>query len=209
MVKKSFIYIFLFNFVLLSGCATVSHVPLSKHNSQSIKTVYINPEISKPEKMYQFASGSQFPLVFGALGGIVSGLVNAQAAISTQKFVEKNNIDIKKIVYQRWVKQINNRSKFKLSNQPSDTILITDIVSYGISIPHGFSTDYVPVLRLNARLVRNNQIIWQDSGCVLPLTSDMPRYKIDQIIKDPKILYAMWDNASDKIINNMLTDMSK
>lgn len=159
--------------------------------------------------MYEFASGTQVGFEFGAVGGLASALINEQAAIPTQKFAEKNGIDIQKIVYQRWRKQLNNQSKFKLATKPSDTVLTTDIARYGISIPHGFSTDYVPILTLNVKLVRNNQTIWQESGLVLPLTSGMPRYKMDAILKDPNKLNVMWDKAAEKIINAMLIDMSK
>lgn len=82
-------------------------------------------------------------------------------------------------------------------------------VSYGISIPHGFSTDYVPVLAVNAKLVRNNQIIWQDSERFLPLSKGLPRYKMNAIISDPKNLSAMWDKASAIVVNKMINDMNK
>jgi hypothetical protein len=209
MYNKNLICVFLLNIILLSGCATVTHVSLSKQNNQLIKTVYINPEIKKPEQMYEFASGSQLGAAFGLVGGVVAALANESAAISTQKFAEKNQIDIRKIVYERWMSEVAGKSKFKLVKQPGDAVLTTDIVVYGISIPHGFSTDYVPMLTLNAKLVRNNKIIWQDSERVLPLTGGLPRYKMDQIMNDPKKLYAMWDKASEKIINEMLVDMDK
>lgn len=209
MIKKSFICFLGFNIMLLSGCGIVQHVPLTNNNYNSIKTVYINPEIKKPKMMYEFASGSELGFAFGAIGGAISGEINANSAIATQQYAEKNQIDIRKIVYQQWKNQIIEKTKFKLSNQPADAVLTTNIALYGISIPHGFSSDYVPVLNLNAKLVRKNQIIWQDSEQVLPLTSGMPRYKMDQIINDPKILYKMWDKASEKIINEMLNDMKK
>ncbi len=204
-----FISVILVSAILLTGCATVSHVPMDKQNSKVIKTVYVNPEIKKPATMYEFASGAQFGLLGGAVGGLLSGVASAKEAMTTQQFAEKNNIEIQKIVYQRWINQINSNSRFKLSNKNADATLVTDIVLYGISIPHGFSTDYVPVLFINAKLMRDDKIIWQDSEQVSCLANGMPRYKMDQIISDPKKLYAMWDKASEKIINEMLADMNK
>lgn len=210
MIRKKFICLLGLHITLLSGCATVEHVPLSHNNYNSVKTVYINSEIKKPEKMYEFVSGSEFGLAFGAIGGAISGAVNAHSAVSTQQYAEKNQIDIRKIVYQQWKNQINEKTKFKLSNQPADAVLTTNIVLYGVSIPHGFSSDYIPVLSIDAKLVRKNQIIWQDNEQVMPLTSSgLPRYKMDQIMSDPKKLYVMWDKASEKIINEMLDNMKK
>lgn len=209
MFKTFFIYLSISSSILLSGCATVNHVPLSKDNSHLIKSIYVNPQIAKSKKMYEFVSGAEFGFAFGAAGGLVSGVANGNAAETMQDWVEKNRIDIRKIVYARWLHQIKDKTNFKLANMPTDTILTTTIEMYGISIPHGFSTDYIPVLVANAKLVRNEQVIWQDTDSVMPFTSGMPRYKMDQILHDPKKLSQMWDKAAEKIINDMLDGMSK
>lgn len=106
--------------------------------------------------------------------------------------------------------QIPAKTKFKLASKPTDTILSAEIVSYGIATPGGFSTDYQPTLIIDAKLVRNNKIIWQDRGSVQAIImSDSPKYKMDEIIADPKKLYAMWDKASEKVINEMLDNMTR
>jgi hypothetical protein len=184
-------------------------MPISKENSQSIKTVYLNPQIKKPEKMYDFASGSQVGMAFGAIGGLVSGMASEKEGESMQQFAESNKIDIRKIITRQWENTIREKSRFKLSNQPNGAVLTTDIIMYGISIPHGLSSDYVPVLAINAKLVRNNQVVWQDSGRVLPMSSGMPRYKLDQIVRDPAKLSEMWNAASGRIIGEMVADLNK
>ena len=205
MYKK--LFIFLFMIVFLAGCTTVNHIPLSGDNRQAVQAVYINPEIKKPDTMYEFASGSEYGMAFGPIGGAISGAANAKAAATTQQFAEANQIDIRNIIYKKWLEEMPKKTSFKLSKQLIDSILTTNITLYGISIPHGFSTDYVPVLAFNANLVRNNQIIWQDSGYVSPLADGMPRYKMAELRNDPKKLYAMWDKASEKIITDMLNNM--
>lgn len=209
MFKKSYICFFALMSLLLSGCASVQHVPLSQQDRQTIKAIYVNPTIKKPKEMYEFASGSEFGFAFGAVGGLISGIANENAAASTQEFAEKSNINIQKIVYQQWMKQLESNTRFKLITKPSDTILATEITLYGISIPHGFSTDYIPVLAVNATLTHKQKIIWQDSERVMPGTSGMPRYKMDEILNDPKKLYIMWDKASEKVMNEFITDMNK
>lgn len=209
MFKKISSYIFLISIIFSSGCVTLNHKPLSPKDSQSIKSVYVNPEIKKSAKMYELTHEQNVAgMALGPVGVLASAALKNHAE-STQEFSERNKIDIRNIVYQRWKKQIKNRSGLKLEDKPADTVLITEIPQYGISIPHGFSAEYVPVLTLNAKLVRNNQVIWQESGLVLPLTRGMPRYKMNAILEDPQKLRIMWDKAAEKIINEMLVDINK
>jgi hypothetical protein len=208
MKKKIFIGVLLFNFFLLSGCATTNtHVSLSKRNRQSIKTVYIDPDIKKPKEMDMLTTGAQWGKGFGIIGSVIGDGINEGAAVSMTKVAEKNQIDIRKIVYEHWRGQ--GRSKLKFDKKPTDVVLITDIVMYGIATPHGFTTDYVPTIMLNAKLVRNKEIIWQDSQRTFPLTEGLPRYKWNQIISDPKLLHAMWDKGTEKVIGELLKDMDK
>jgi hypothetical protein len=207
-MKKFYIIILLLNFLFLSACATVKPVPMTKENRQTIKTVYVDPKIKKPDQMYEMAAGASVGYGFGLVGAIVAGAVNGNAAEKTQTFAEKNNINIQNIVYKKWQDQLNSKHTFKLTNSPNDAVLITEIENYGISVPHGFSNSYVPVLALNAKLVRNNQVIWQNREYITTLADGLPKYKMDEILKDPKKLYAMWDQASDRIINKLVTDMN-
>jgi hypothetical protein len=191
----------------LVGCATVSHVPMSQQNKVAIKKIHVNPEIKKPEAMYDFASGAQAGFAFGPLGGIVSAEVSQKEAKIVQTYAEKNNIDISKIIYKQWQAELLNKSNFQLTESKNAPQLITDIVVYGISIPHGFTNYYVPVLRVNAKLMNDNKIVWQDSDSVSLLASDVPRYKFEEIMSDPAKLQAMWSKASEKIVLDMIKDM--
>lgn len=201
---------FIFNIVFLSGCATVSHVPISAQKMQSIHSVYIDRNITKPKEMYAFVSGEEFGFGFGAIGGAVAGAVGEHASTSIQKYAEQNNIDIRTILYDQWTGQLRNTSLVALSPTPktADAILRNDIIMYGLSIPHGFSSDYIPVLGVNAKLIQGDQIIWQNSGRILPFAAGgMPRYKMKQILEDPNVLRKMWGAAAAKIINEMLSDL--
>jgi hypothetical protein len=206
-MKKFLFFIFLFNVFLLSGCTSLPHIPLSAQNSRSIKTIYVNPQIKKPKEMYEFVSGAQVGLMFGLAGGMISAVVNEESAASMKQFVEKNGIDIRQIVYQAWLNEINKKSKFKLNNkQGANAVLITNIILYGITIPNGFSTDYIPILTLNAKLIRHQQILWQDTEISDHNTT---RYKMDQILHHPETLKRMWDEAAEKTISKLLRDMNK
>lgn len=200
MLKKLFLLL-IFSFIL-TGCAT--HIPLSKENQQNLKEVYIKADIKKPDGVYQFSSGGQFGLV-GAAARLA--IDSANGTKSATELTKINHIDISKIVYQAWNKELSQYSRFKISNKPTDTILETKIINYGISIPHGLSSNYVPVLIMQSKLIRNNQVIWQDRESILPLTRDTPQFEMDQIQKDPEILIYMWNKAAEKAIKLMVDDM--
>ena len=98
---------------------------------------------------------------------------------------------------------------FKKSEKNADAELTTNIVMYGISIPHGFSTDYVPVLSINSKLTYKNQVVWQDSSMVLPLSSGLPHHQYKEMISDPAILTKMWNVAAEKSVHDLVADITK
>ena len=193
--------------VFLSSCAMVSHVPMSQENKKNIHSVYVNPSIKKPKEMYNFASGAEFGVAFGAVGGLIAGAASEKQGTSIQAVAEKNRIDIRNIVYNQWREQLAEKSRLKVVSSPDAPELTADIVMYGFSIPHGFSSDYVPVLAINAKLTNHHQVIWQDSGRVHPMSSGMPRYKLKEIMQDPKKMQMMWNKAAETIIQGMVKDM--
>lgn len=200
MIKKIFYCLMVLSFTVLSGCAATP-IALSQQNSRLIHTVYINPHMKKPEKMYTFLIGDQF--------GLLSSAIARSVTHFGEQFVEENHIDIKNIIHQQWAKQLRQKTQFNLSPSSGDTNLITEITMYGISIPHGYSTEYVPVLSMNAWLENKGVIIWRDSGSITVLSSGLPRYKMGEIYDDPKNLSLMWDKAAEKIINKMLSKLNK
>jgi uncharacterized protein involved in high-affinity Fe2+ transport len=204
---QSFCIVFLFT--ALTGCASMRHIPLAPEHAKAIKSLSIDSEIKKPEAMYEVANGSQYGALFGLAGGVASAINDHIEAKNTKQFAENHHVDIQKIVYQQWVKQFKENRKFKLSSGHSDAKLETEIVLYGISIPNGFSSDYVPVLTLSAKLHRNNAVVWQYDDFVSPLADGMPRFQMNAILNDPHKLELMWDRAAERIIQKMILDMEK
>lgn len=189
------------SFILLFGCAT--HIPLSSINGNKIKTISLNKKMYKPREIYYLASGVEL----GLIGSVVALSQNLPEKL--QNYAEKNKISIEDIINKQWQNQINSTTKFKIKDDHADAVLNTEIIMYGISIRRGFSTDYVPILSINAKLVQQGKVVWEHHGAALCLTDGLPRYKIDEIMGNPAVLRNMWNKASEITIHNMLADISK
>ena len=206
MFKGTLSVIALSCFLLLAGCAT--HIPLSKENSQNIKTVWVNPEIKKPDQMFEHTSASDYGFVVGGLiGELAAAAGDTQSARTIQLSAEKNNIDIRKIVYQQWIEQIGKKSKFKLSNQlHSDAQLISEIKIYGVTNAGAYSRRYVGTLTLHAQLVRANAVVWEDTE-YSKVTSDTHKYKFAEIMNDSAKLSVIWNQAAENAVSKLIANL--
>lgn len=187
--------------IFLASCSTTNNHVSSLQGQKQIKTVYINPDIQKPNNIYGAETRTKLKSFYQ---GMTTGFVTNTTANTADTLAKNNEIDIRNIVYQKWNTQLATNPSIKLTHLSStDTVLITSIDTYGVGIPLGLSNKYMPVLALNARLIKNNRVIWQMSERIYPLTKGMPNYSMDDIRRDPTKLYAMWDKASEKLVQNM------
>lgn len=201
---KIILLLIILNF-LLNGCVTT--IPLSDANKQMIHAVSIDNNVNVPKEMYFFGGGSQLAMFVpgGAIGGAITGAINASKGDSMQKLIEANHIYIDQIVKNQFEQQIKNNSNLKLvSQQNADAIFMINIKSYGFSISNGFSVKLKPVLSLQASLVKQNQIIWQDSYYIDPLASGMPSYRMHDLQQNPDLVYQAWNEAAQKAVTHII-----
>lgn len=200
MIKKA---IFILFSILLNGCV---HIPMDKQEQQSIKSVYINPTIKKPDKAYEFRNGDEFGLIAIAARHAIDSANGQNESMKT--LADKNHIDISQIVYQAWKNQLSN-SQYQTSNGPSDVTLSTEIKQYGISTPPYFSNSYVPVLVIESKLIKHNKVIWQDRESVNVFADKLPKYQMYEIFLEPNNLKIMWSKAADLAVTKMMADIRK
>lgn len=141
--------------------------------------------------------------MFGLAAGKVSGLKTE----NEMRSLIAKNVNVTDIVYKQWADQLK-RANFNLK-RPEDAILEIEVSRYGFMVPNVFTNKYYPILYLEARLLRNKKIIWQDGEIMdgFIATKDIPRYDFDEIKKDPKKLQAMLDKAAEKVILTMIQGM--
>ncbi len=174
---------------LLNGCA--GNAPISAADKAHISSIYIDPAITVPEDMWYTGPEATF--------GVIGLLVEKSTAKTEDKIIalaQKNDIHIDKILYNELRKQLSLSPTFTVvDNQASDATLSVDIVIYGLTLPHGFSSKLVPILRYTTTLNdATGKQIWKQTEHVV--LKDVGGATADQINEDPAILKRLWGEAA-------------
>jgi len=141
-------------------------------------------------------------LAFGAIGGALSAGSIEESRKSFQQYVDKNGISVEKIVFEEVSAAIRKSGKFPLvaAPQPGGTVLVIAIVQYGFSIPHGFSSELVPVLGVRCELKdAAGKLLWSAQEHTRPLGNPVQSSTPDAIRNDPKAMEASWRAAARHI----------
>lgn len=203
-MKRSVIF-FLLSVVLLSGCAKT--IQMSQNDRERIKTVSVKEEITLPPHMYYFGHGQSLGLLFGLIGGAIAGSSALKTGDEIALFAKENGIHIERIVQEEFTNQLASSGKFGLSDQAGvDAELQMDIIVYGISIPHGFSKKFIPVLKVEAKLIDLlGTVVWQDNDYVFG--SHLPGFTLEEISENPEHLRESWEAAARQAAANVIEKM--
>ncbi len=205
-MKKYIIVGLLTTCISLSGCATT--INLTPQERSKIKKVVISSKVTKPKSMYMMEPGTSVGMMFGLIGGMIAGAANESAATRFETYLTKNNIHIKNIARNEFVSAFRKYHPFRLVQTHGDATVYLRIKQYGLSVPTGFSSYLKPTLVLQAYMVKNKKVIWQNEAKVLPLTGGMPEYMFQPLMKDPNKVRSMWRAAAKKISDELVKSLS-
>lgn len=191
--------------LFLSGCA--SSVQMSKMDREATVTIKIIDEVTPPEVMYYYGPGQQALMLFGPIGGAIAGATAAKPAEQIAQFARDNNIIIERIVKEEFLNKLEDSGKFEISkNEIYDASLEIKIYMYGLTIPNGFSSELVPVLKVSASLINTaGKEIWSNSDYVFG--ADHPPHPLEEIKNNPELLKEAWVAAAKKSIANVLSTL--
>jgi len=196
-----FISIFLSITLLLTGCATT--IQMTPAEKQEIKTIKVSNNVSVPKDMSYMGPGMTYGLMFGVVGALAVGGKETSDADKMKAYVLQKKIFIQKIVKEQMIKALKSGTHYKLVSKNPDATMYLTIKSYGFSIPHGFSTELMPVLEVQGKLIdKQNKIIWEDQDRVIPLpfdTQGMPLHTWQQLVKAPELIRQSWTKAAEKV----------
>lgn len=193
--------------ILLTGCAATSLKPLSQQNRQSIKTVAIDDNVKVPPEVYYVGPGLGYLMLTGIVGNAIAAGQNSQESKKLKAFAENNNIHIDQIVKDNMVKEIKENTSLKIvPKESADAVMSIEIEKYGLSIPAGYATSVEPIMVVNAKLVKDNQIVWRDGYYVSP--TNMPKHKIDEIEKNPALLAQLWNMAAERAAQHIIRTLN-
>ncbi|QLH43931.1 MAG: hypothetical protein HWD59_15355 [Coxiellaceae bacterium] len=199
--------VLLMSLILLSGCAATSLKPLSQQNKQSIKAIAIDDHVKVPVDMYYVGPGLGYLMLTGIVGDAIAAGQNSQESKKLKALAENNNIHIDKIVKDNMMKEIKENTSLKIVPiESADAVMNIEIQKYGLSIPTGYATSVEPILVVNAKLVKDNQVVWKDGYYVSP--SNMPKHKIGEIENNPVLLAQLWNMAAEKAVQHIIRTLN-
>lgn len=203
--KISWVLFCSFTLSMISGCATT--VRLSAANRQAIHTISVNNDVTVPKEMQFFGDGEQVAMLLpgGLIGGVIACGMAEQKAAQIKKFADANNVHIDQIVRDQFIQQIKSSTHLTITNNPADADLRINVRRYGLSVPTAYSIGLVPVLSLEASLVRQGKIVWESDYYVDPMFGGMPKYNSKDIENNATTLYQAWNLAAAKAVQHIIT----
>lgn len=208
---KLFTFVFVITTFLLTGCATSNSVHLSAENRDSIKSIHIDKNVSKPNAIYWRGTAQAWGAV---LGGAIGALATADAGMTDAErmvqFMNKEHINISEMVYSEVTRQVAALKTFDISDAGKiDATLIFSVDMYGFNKTHPFGSNMNPLVRITGKLVKpNNEIVWQESEFVSDLASDNDQgQSLDTYQKEPSKLRTALAKASEVAVKRVVSKL--
>jgi hypothetical protein len=194
---------------LATGCATSQR--MSEADKAKISEVTVSVGAEKGQVFLMAPSGANVGLMFGAVGGALSGASMAGAQIQFDDFLAKHNIAIDKIVAEEVAAAIQASGKAKVSQAPDaglPTVKVT-VPQYGFGVTHLLSSNVVPVLQVKCEMVdAAGKVIWSASDRMLPsIASPMDALAWSQIANNPQLIEAELRKASKHLANQLVKSL--
>ena len=175
---------------VIAGCAPAP-LKMSSADRKSIQLAHVSGNVAKPPEPYYLGPGGGAGLAFGALGAIISEPSRQAGRNSFRDFLEANNIVIERIVREEFSAALRASGKLLLADKPeagAATISLA-IKVYGLSIPHGFSSNLVPILAVECSMAdAAGKTVWSASDRVLSLGNPVDALPGEQLRNDAQAI---------------------
>lgn len=211
MTTMARVYAWLFTFALVAITATgcISAQKQSMAEDVLISGIRVDPEVKLPDEMYYVGPGLGAGMMFGAIGAAAASSGNETDSDVIRRFAADNGVDISAIVRDAFERGLRKEGSYPY-DEKAETVLSIEILRYGLSIPHGFSRNLVPILLVQARITdEKDTILWQGGDSVLPLGGPADSVKLAEIMADPSVLEALWRAAADRTAEETLKQLDQ
>jgi outer membrane lipoprotein SlyB len=193
----------------LCGCAATQK--LSDADRATFKTAKVNGTVEKGQVFLLAPSGANIGLMFGAIGGAVTGASMEDSQKAFVAFLEKNSVSIEKIVREEVEQTLRESGKLAIVSQgeaSAATVNIT-VPQYGFGVTHLLSSNVVPVLQIKCDMVDSSgKLLWSANERMLPsVASPMEPITWAQLSNDPKQMEEQWRKASRHLAKKIIDDL--
>ncbi|MET0015018.1 MAG: hypothetical protein ABW088_15305 [Sedimenticola sp.] len=199
---KSRITALLILIFLLPGCANLPDQQSSK-TGLTFTSISVNEDVTFTSHLTY--DGPETFSSLGLLGALTSENERNSTAYRIEEHMKKNNIDVGKVIRNTFITELNKKGLYTASNI-SDYKLQLAVLTYGLSIPHGFSTELVPVLSVQATIKdNNNQAVWKGGKRLLPSPlSPVKSRSLAELLTNNDSFISLWQEAARHIASNSI-----
>ncbi len=193
MKGKSFVFL-LRGLVLLIGLSFITacaggNVQIAKEDRARITSVAIDKNVTLPEDPYIQGGNARIAFLLG--GSIGGGLSTISASKAFKKYMEKNNIDLTKIVLASFEENIKKDNILTLrEDAPFKLKLKVNTFGYGESRFLGLVTPKVyrkPLMNITASLVNaENKVVWEKTEYLTPQSDKTTEYTFEDLAENPE-----------------------
>ncbi|HEX5357395.1 MAG TPA: hypothetical protein VFW93_14370 [Aquabacterium sp.] len=194
---------------VITGCATSQR--MSSEDKARIKSTQVSQSVEKGQVFLLAPGGAAVGMMFGAVGGAVSGGMVVDAQTAFVNYLNQNNISIEKLVQQEFENALRASGKLSIATSADAGIptIKLSVPQYGFGVTHLLSSNVVPVLQMKADMVDDKgQTVWSASDRMLPsIASPMTAIAWAQIQNDPKEIEAQLRAAAKYLSNKLVQSL--
>ena len=190
---------------LVFCCAGISGAQTGKPDLS--KPIAIDPDIPQPE--IPFIQGANNLKAFMIGGGIGVAIEQTEAGKVFREYMNRNNIDISKIVLESFKRVIIEDKTLTLADN-SETKLKLVINTYGFGHSRMFAgNDRRPLLNVTASLVNGANVIWSKRDFLTNLSNLTDVYTFDQLAENPQLTVKSLEQISTVLARQILADLKQ
>lgn len=195
--------------LVVCGCASTQR--LSDSDRATLKSVKINDTVNKGSLFLLAPSGANIGMMFGAVGGLVTGASMNDSQQAFGGYVDKNAISIEKIVREEIELALRESGKLAIAN--GDTvgaaIVNVSVPQYGFGVTHLLSSNVVPVMQIKCDIVdAAGKLLWSANERMLPsIASPMESTTWSTLHDDPKQIEQRWRMAARHLAKNIIKEL--
>ena len=196
--------------LIVSGCAATQQ--LSSEDRAKFRSANIASSVEKAPQVYLMApSGANIGLMFGAIGGAVTGASMEDSQNTFRDYLDKNGISIENIVREEVEAELRASGKLAIVGAADSTAATIKVAvpQYGFGVTHLLSSNVVPVLWIKCDMVDGSgKLLWSQNERMLPsIASPMKPTTWEEMRDNPKKIEEEWRTASRYLAKKIVADL--
>jgi hypothetical protein len=174
--------------------------------------VRVSGSVEKAPQAFLLApSGANLGLMFGAVGGAVTGAAMHDSQTAFEAYLAKHSISVERIVREELEAALRASGKLAIAG-PADAaapVVKISVPQYGFGVTHLLASKVVPVLWIKADMVDSSgKLLWSANDRMLPsIASPIEPTTWEELRDNPKEIEAQWRKASRHLAKKIVDEL--